>query len=570
MMESINACFESAGPYRLIATYSHLLPVGVLGSMAIFIVTKSLKSLNTSFFFFVFFLSMWLVGDWVTWNSDNYYMVNTAWSMLDLLDIMLYISAVYFYYVFLTGNDIGFRTKAIVFSIIAWPIYINLTGQSIGEFNHAQCEALENGWFTTYRFFTEIASVAMILFLSIYEWRKKQVVVDKKSFLIVTVSMIGFLVTFSLSGLISSLTFIYEVQLYGMFTLPIFIGFMVFAINRYDVFDLKSFNIQLLSWTLVALVGSEYFFLNSRTESTLNTVTLMATVLIVISLGRSINKENRNRKKIEDLNKNLTISNKALADSIAQKNEFISIASHQIRGPLTSIKGYASMILEGDVGKVEGLLRDGIETMFKSAQSLVVLVGDYLDISRMDQGKMKYDFSDFDLVEIARQVVKEMQPNVKISRLTLDLDAENEVDYFIHGDQGKIKQVMSNLVDNSVKYTSIGGITIILRREKDKIFIKIKDTGIGIEAAVIPKLFERFTRAPDAGQTNMLGTGLGLYVARKMVEAHRGRIWAESEGKHKGTVITIELDAIHKTPTELNKKIEAKILEVDKQIESHL
>jgi signal transduction histidine kinase len=565
-MEILNTCIATTSDFRLIASYSHLLPVGILGSMAIFIITKSRKALNVSFFFFVLFLSAWLIADWVTWTSNSYFRVNAFWSTLDLLDIMMFLTAIYFYYVFLTGKEIGAKAKFAIFTVLAWPLYLTLTGQSIIGFNHAQCESLENDWLTNYRFLVEAGSVVTIIVLSILEWRRKEVVVDKKSFLIVTVSMFGFLVTFSLSGLISSLTFIYEVQLYGMFALPVFIGFMVFAINRYDIFELKSFNIQLLSWVLVALVGSEYFFLNSTTESTLNTITLLTSVFIVITLSKSIRKENRDRKKIEYLNKGLIASNKALADSNAQKTEFISIASHQIRGPLTSIKGYASMILEGDVGKVEGLLRDGIETMFKSAQSLVVLVGDYLDISRMDQGKMKYDFSDFDLVEVAGQVVKEMQPNVKISRLTLELDAEEGADFFIHADQGKLKQVMSNLVDNSVKYTSIGGITIVLRREKDKIIIKIKDTGIGIDADVIPKLFERFTRAPDAGQTNMLGTGLGLFVARKMVEAHRGRIWVESPGRHKGTTFSIELDALHKTPTELNKKIEEKIAEVEKEL----
>lgn len=566
-MEILNTCFATTNDYRTIASYSHLLPVGILLAMGIYILIKDRKILNLSFFIFVAYISTWLIGDWITWNTDNYFLVNTAWSTLDYFEVCMFMGAAYFYFVFINGRDIANKYKLIITALTLFPLYLALSGQSIHGFNHPQCESFENQYLTYYRFLVEIAIIFTIAITGIVEWRRKFVVVDRKSFTIVTVAMLGFLSTFSLSGYLSSVTQIYEIQLYGMFSLPIFIVFMVFAINRYDVFELKYFNQMMLAWILVPLVGSEYFFLNGITDTILNTFTLVISFFIVLILGRSIKKENADRAKIEKLNKDLTIANSQLEEKDAQKTEFISLASHQLRGPLTSIKGYASMMIEGDFGELSSSIKAGVETIFKSSQSLVVLVGDYLDVSRMDQGRMKYDFSDFDLHKIAEQVVNEMKPNIKISGLELKFEIDQDKDLFIHGDEGKIKQVISNLIDNSIKYTPKGWIELAVRRnDKDKIVITIKDTGVGIDSKVISKLFDRFTRAPDASKTNISGTGLGLYVAKKMMEAHRGRIWAESPGKGLGSTFTIELDALHKDNTEMNQKIDAKIAEVDKEL----
>lgn len=567
MIEIINTCLIGAGPYRTIASYSHLLPAGILLAMGVYILSKDRKILNFSFFIFVAYLCAWLIGDWVTWNFNNYFTVNTLWSLLDYFDICMFLGALYFYTVFINGRDISNKYKLIITALTLYPLYLVLTGQSILGFDHTYCESIEDVYLTYYRFFVEILTILSIAIIALFEWRRGLVVVDKKSFVIVTVSMLGFLSTFAVSGYLSSVTYIYEIQLYGMFALPVFIVFMVFAINRYDVFELKYFNQMMLAWILVPLVASEYFFISGITDSILNTVTLFISAFIVYILGKNIKKENANKIKIEKLNAELIEANTHLKEQDEQKTEFISLASHQLRGPLTSIKGFASMMLEGDFGELTKAVKDGIETIFKSSQSLVVLVGDYLDVSRMDQGRMKYDFTDFDLRKVAEQVVNEMKPNIKISGLEFKSEIDETNDLFIHGDEGKIKQVISNLIDNSIKYTPKGWVDLIVKRDsRDKVLIIIKDSGVGIDLKVIPKLFDRFTRAPDASKTNIQGTGLGLYVAKKMMEAHRGRIWAESPGKGQGSVFTMELDALHKEKTEFNKKIEAKMAEVDREL----
>ena len=571
MTNLINTCLAGAGPLRTIASYSHLLPAGILLAMSIYILSKDRKTLNFSFFVFVGYLCLWLVGDWITWFTDNYFLVNVFWAFLDYTDVCMFIGALYFYVVFITGQDLSLRQKTILASLTLFPLVLTLSGNSILGFDHTQCESVEDVYLTYYRLCIEVGTIIAIGVISWIEWKRKMVVVNKRSLIIVTASIIAFLGTFSLAGYLSSVTYVYEIQLYGLFVLPVFIMFIVFAINRYDIFELKYFNQQLLAWILVPLVASEYFFLEGWSDSILNTITLLISGFIVFVLGRSIKKENIYKNKIEALNTDLIELNKHLKEANEQKTEFISLASHQLRGPLTAIKGYASMILEGDFGALPDALRLALETIFKSTQSLVVLVGDYLDVSRMDQGKMKYDFTDFDLRELAKEVVLELQPNIRISGLELNSSVDDTSDLFIHGDRGKIKQVISNLIDNSIKYTPKGVINLIIERTpNDKIIVSIKDTGVGIEHDVLPKLFERFTRAPDASRTNISGTGLGLYVAKKMLEAHRGRIWAESEGKNKGSTFKLELDVLHRTPTEINKKLEAKIAEVNKELDKEI
>lgn len=223
--------------------------------------------------------------------------------------------------------------------------------------------------------------------------------------------------------------------------------------------------------------------------------------------------------------------------------EFVSLATHQIRGPLGSIRGYVSMILDGDYGPVPLELIEPLNLILKSADSLGKTVNDFLDTSKMEQGQMRYYLKDFDLTELVQQVVKEMY-------LTIGENVELKVDLpkqpiLIHGDKTKIRHVLLNLIDNANKYTEKGYIEISLNKKSDnKAVFAVKDSGIGVSKEIIPTLFQKFSRAPEASKVNSTGTGLGLYVVRKMVEAHHGRVWVESAGEGKGTQFYVELPSL--------------------------
>ena len=244
----------------------------------------------------------------------------------------------------------------------------------------------------------------------------------------------------------------------------------------------------------------------------------------------------------------LTVANEKLKELDIKKTEFVSIASHQLRSPLTAIKGYSSMVLEGSFGEISDKVRGAVDRVFQSSQKLVLVIEDFLNISRIELGTMKYEWSDFDFRETVEGVVRDMCQTVEKNGLKLLFDYDTNLKYLVHGDLGKLTQVVSNLIDNAVKYTpaspadgKLGIIKVKLEKKLDKVRLSVADTGIGINEETMSKLFEKFSRASDAGKTNIAGTGLGLYVAKQIIDAHKGKIWAESEGVGKGSTFVVEI-----------------------------
>ncbi len=346
-------------------------------------------------------------------------------------------------------------------------------------------------------------------------------------------------------GSVFATTFFSSIPPYPLILFSLYPLISGYGILKHQLFNVKIITTQFITFGLWIFILIRAFLSESSKDFVLNSGLLLISILFGIILIKNVQKEIENREKIEKLAADLSLSNDRLKELDSQKNEFVSMASHQLRGPLTAIKGYASMILEGDFGELLPAVKDAMDKIYKSTQDLVVVVGDYLDVSRIEQGRMQYDFSNFDLKELVQSVVNELKPNVGNAHLTLAFDSTPGILYMVNADKGKIKQVIGNIVDNSIKYTPSGGIHIwLVPKPNGKALISISDTGVGIHPDVMPKLFAKFTRAPDASKTNILGTGLGLYVAKKMIEAHHGRIWAESPGSGKGSTFFIELDLL--------------------------
>jgi signal transduction histidine kinase len=316
-----------------------------------------------------------------------------------------------------------------------------------------------------------------------------------------------------------------------------------FAIFKHHLFNVKVIATEIFTGSLWIFVLIRVILASSTEEKISNSILLVVTIIVGTFLVRSVIKEVATREKIEILANDLEGANSRLKELDQQKSEFVSLASHQLRGPLTAIKGYASLVLEGDFGDAPPPIKEAVEKIYKSSQAMVILVGDYLDVSRIEQGSMKYDYSIFNLKELIASIIGELKPTIEKAKLDISFDYNAQDTYVVNADQGKIKQVISNIIDNSTKYTPKGWIKVKIEKNKstNKILISIKDSGVGIRPEVLPNLFAKFTRAPDASKTNIMGTGLGLYVAKKIMEAHKGRIWAESEGQDKGSTFFIEL-----------------------------
>ncbi|MCX6745261.1 MAG: GAF domain-containing sensor histidine kinase [Candidatus Parcubacteria bacterium] len=222
------------------------------------------------------------------------------------------------------------------------------------------------------------------------------------------------------------------------------------------------------------------------------------------------------------------------------KSEFISIASHQLRTPLTVIKGYLSMIQQKDFGEVPEKLANPLDRVFKSTLRIIGLVEDLLNVSRLESGRMKYDFEMVDITALATEVFEELEQHAKNKGLNFTFVKPLKKIPELKVDRNKVREVFMNLMDNSIKYTEKGFVTVKLEKMDGNVRFGVSDSGRGIAPDEMPQLFQKFSRAKGVQLVHTEGTGLGLYIAKKILQKHHAKIWAESEGAGKGSSFIIE------------------------------
>lgn len=209
------------------------------------------------------------------------------------------------------------------------------------------------------------------------------------------------------------------------------------------------------------------------------------------------------------------------------KDEFISMASHELRTPISSLRGYFSMLLEGSLGTLNKKAKDVIGLMYQNTTRLNSLVEDILNVSRIQQGRIKIASKEALPDKIINEVVSELKPKIIEKGLLIQVE-EDESKSKIFIDANVFKQVLVNLIGNAIKYTNKGGITIKIIAEYKNVLIKIKDTGVGIPAVEQEKLFEKFHRVKNEDTRDISGTGLGLWITKALVEMMSGKIYIDS------------------------------------------
>jgi signal transduction histidine kinase len=255
--------------------------------------------------------------------------------------------------------------------------------------------------------------------------------------------------------------------------------------------------------------------------------------------------------QVKERTKELTIANSRLRELDRMKSEFVSIASHQLRTPLTATKGYISMLLEGSYGDLSRNVHDTLSKVYASNERLVRIVNDLLDISRIERGKFQYTFRKISLPDLLESAVKELTIAAAIQKLSIQWKMPaNPERFMVSADEEKLRQTFLNILDNAIKYTLKGHIEIKITQDTQPGYIRvsIKDTGIGISIADQKKLFERFVRGKGGSHVSASGSGIGLYIAKKIVDDHHGRIWAESEGLGKGSTFIVTLPMYRQAP----------------------
>jgi len=304
--------------------------------------------------------------------------------------------------------------------------------------------------------------------------------------------------------------------------------FLSIGLLKHNLFSVKVIATELLVVFLSVVLFMNIFFYTSMFDLWSRAIVFLIVIIIGYLIIRSVLKE------------------KAMVEKMGKvKTNFVTTASHQLRSPVTAIKGYASMLLENSYGPIPERAKEPINRVFISTNRLVKLIDGYLNLSRYERGVMEYDFEKADL----REIVETTYDGFKIINeqskkgLKLTLEIQDGETFEANVDANKIIQVISNLIDNSLKYTKAGSVAVSLSKNKSagKYVFKVQDTGIGMTKETQEDIFEEYVRADGVQQLQTEGEGLGLYVAKMIVIAHGGNVKAESKGLDKGSTFYLEL-----------------------------
>ncbi len=329
------------------------------------------------------------------------------------------------------------------------------------------------------------------------------------------------------------------IPLASVFVFP-FIIFTAYAILKHHLFNAKVISTEIATFLLLVASFVEVILSKSSFEIALRFIIFLILLVISTILLKSVRKEVEQREKLEILTKQLEDANEKLKALDKARSEFITIASHQLRTPPATIKWYLSSILDGDYGKLKAEQKEILEKTNRTNNSLISLVDDMLNVSRIERGKMEFLFQPANLLDLAKITFEQLEPIAKEKGLALTFKIPKGKFPEIMADKEKVRQVMNNMIDNAIKYTKAGSVNVSLRAENGQIIFQTQDTGKGISPEEADSIFEKFSRGKESVKQSA-GLGLGLYVAKIIIGQHKGKIWAESPGPGKGSSFIFSL-----------------------------
>jgi signal transduction histidine kinase len=293
-----------------------------------------------------------------------------------------------------------------------------------------------------------------------------------------------------------------------------------------------------------------------QTFSLLAGITTAVVILIVFlikwnsSLGREVK---RRTKELDESNKKLVLTNKRLESANEQlkvhdrmQNEFINIAAHELRTPIQPILSLTE-VLRSKIKDTQQV--DLLSIITRNAKRLQRLTNDILDVTKIESQSLKLNKERFNLSDlISSSIIEDYRNHIEKDNIAVKLLYEpnnKDNNIFVEADRGRLIQVISNLLDNAIKFTKEGTISIITEKKDSQVIVSVKDTGTGIDPEILPRLFSKFTTKSERG-----GTGLGLFICKNIVEAHGGKIWIESNDvyKEKGATFSFSLPIMKQQP----------------------
>ena len=523
--------------------YSHIPAILVALVVGLLVFYKSNKSkVGTSLLIASILFSLWSLFDLIIWATNRPDVVLFFWSLQILFEPLVYLLCFYLVYLFIKNKDLVFKWKflgILLYSpvVILLPFKYNLIGVDVGF-----CNAIEGFIAQYFTYIVEVIFILSIIFLTTLESRKAYNADRKKEIIILGIGIILFLIAFSSGNIIGSFTENWTLAQAGLIGMPIFIGFLAYLIVRFHTFNIKTFATQVLMLAIWILVLGILFIRQIENVRVITGLTLILVTIAGYLLIKSVKKEIRQKEKLAKLNIELE-------SSIKQRESLVHLITHKVKGSFTRTKYIFAGMLDGTFGdispEVKKVATQGLEFDNGGIQTVDLV----LNVANLQNGLIKYDMKMIDFKNIVLETIADKKIGAEAKGLKLEMEikpaslAGGNSAYNLTGDVFWLKEVVNNLISNSITYTKEGKIIVGLEKRNDKILFFVKDTGIGITEEDKKHLFTEGGRGKDSIKINVDSTGYGLFTVKTVVKEHKGRVWAESDGAGKGSTFFIELPA---------------------------
>jgi signal transduction histidine kinase len=317
-----------------------------------------------------------------------------------------------------------------------------------------------------------------------------------------------------------------------------------YFLRQIETPDFKVIAVQMLTFSIWLIILKDMYVVDRGLINFYNAIFFFMAVIFGVILIRTTFDSLTLEKQRHALQMQYENAHQRIRDIDTRKTQFISLTSHQLRGPLSAIKGYASMILEGDFGRVTKKMEDPLMKIYESSLSLGLLINDFLSVSQIEQGEVVYDTKRIDVTSVLDAVIDEFAISFEKNGIEVKRTYDTSENIMVNVDIEKIHVVFAKIIDNALRYTPSGVVTISIARKNNDVLITIKDTGIGISKDDMTHMFKKFTRTHNAAEIFVHGSGLGLYVAKEMIEAQDGKLWVDSPGLGLGATFHVALPMV--------------------------
>lgn len=513
--------------------YSHLGPLIISLLIGGTVILNNPRSpLNRALFVMMAAFCAWVYFDLVLWASEKPELIMFFWSALAPVELLIYAAA--WYLVASLARASGPTVREGIFAVATFvPVFIlTHTSYNLLGFDYSNCDrAAIEGPLWQYIYIVELFFILWIAHLA-FAAHGDMSNDGRRRLRAVGAGVVAFLTMFTAGNITLIFSLDWSIEQYKLFGMPVLAAFITYAVIRFRAFDLKVFTAQALVIALAILIFSLLFIRTIENVRALTVVTFALTCILGYVLIRSVQREIDHRELIEKQERELETVNR-------QQENLLHFISHEVKGYLAESEAGFASIVEGDFGAVPDSVRGMAANALSGVRRGVATVMDILDASNLKKGTMFFAMKPFDFRKTVEATIQDLRPAAEQKGTRIDLEAET-AQYMLVGDEEKVRQhVVRNLIDNAIKYSPKGGIKVRLT-DGAKIRFSVQDAGVGITPEDMKRLFTEGGRGKDSIKINVHSTGYGLFIARQVVDAHKGRIWAESAGEGKGSLFIVE------------------------------